>query len=126
MGTNGCFYAKQTGVLMDRIDGVLETQPTSSVEKYDLIPYAEELTSSATITPSAGKKIQVVWCQVIAKTDNTTANLVTIGFAGGSRLYRVYALGRTAVFTGVADQVLNIDLTNSQPVTVNIHYRELP
>lgn len=93
--------------------------------KNNLLPYAQQLTASASITPTAGKKIQVVWVQVIPDPDGTEGNLVTIGFNAGDTLYKVYALGRSAVFLGATNQVLGITLENSQPVTVNIQYREV-
>lgn len=98
-------------------------QITNERSKLDLIPYAELLTSSDSITPSAGKAIQVVWVQIVANPDNTAANLTTIEFDGGPTLYKVYALGRSAVFTGEADQALNIELDTAEPVSVNIQYR---
>lgn len=93
--------------------------------KSNLLPYAQLLTASGSITPSAGKSIQLVWCQIVPSSDNAAANLVTIGWASGATLYRVYALGRSAVFTGAINQVLNITLATSEPVTVNIQYREV-
>lgn len=93
--------------------------------KTSLLPYAQQLTASASITPALGKRIQVVWVQVIPDPDGSEGNLITIGFNGGTVLYRVYALGRSAVFTGGVDQVLDITLENGQPVTVNVQYREI-
>lgn len=98
---------------------------TQEASKHDLLAYAEQLTSSASITPTSGKKLQIVWVQVVADPDGTAGNLVTIGFNGSSALYKVYALGRSALFTGATNQVLDITLENSQPVTVNIQYREI-
>lgn len=100
-------------------------QITNENTKLGLIPYAQQLTASTSITPTSGKKLEVVWCQVIADPDNSDGNLITIGFDGGSTLYKVYALGRSAVFTGDTDQALDITLENGQPVTVNIQYREV-
>lgn len=100
-------------------------QVTNERSKLDLIPYAELLTANDSITPSAGKAIEVVWVQVIANPDNTAANLVTLQFNSGQTLYKVYALGRSAVFTGAADQDLDIILDTAEPVSVNIHYREV-
>lgn len=109
-------------------DAELRAAPveTSASEKYDLLSYNERLTASDTITPSTGKRIEVVWAQVIAKSGNSDDNLVTIGFDGAANtIYTVYALGRSAVFVGDVDQPLDIVLENAQPVTVNIHYREI-
>lgn len=99
--------------------------PTYDPNKYNLLSYAEQLTSSASITPTSGKKLQIMWVQIIADPDVTTANLVTIGFNGDSAIYKTYALGREAVFTGNTDQVLDITLENAQPVTINIQYKEI-
>lgn len=93
--------------------------------KTSLLPYAQLLNASTSITPSAGKRLEIVWVQVIPNSDNSSANLVTIAFNAGITLYRVYALGRSAVFTGATNQALNITLATGEPVTVNIQYREI-
>jgi hypothetical protein len=113
---------------LGRIDGILETQPIKTMEQYELLPYAQQLTASDTITPTSGKKIQLVWVQIIADPDASAGNLVTLTMTINSvstDIYKVYALGRTAVFTGDTNAVLSITLENSQPVTVNIQYREI-
>jgi hypothetical protein len=100
----------------------------NAAEKYSLLPYAKERTASDTLTPSAGKRIQLVWVQVVPDPDGTAGNLVTISMTIGGVLtdvYKVYALGRTAVFTGDTDTDLVITLENSQPVTINMQYREI-
>jgi hypothetical protein len=108
---------------MDRIDGELETQPISSVFRVGLSAYAEELVADAQITPSSGKKIMLTWVQIIPAPDNTVDNLVTIKFNGASsNIYKTYVIGREAVFIGNTNQALDIDLENSEKVTVNIHY----
>ena len=112
--------------MADRLDGELE--PVGAAEKYRLLPYAQRLTSSATITPTTGKRPQLVWAQVIADPDNASSNLVTISMTiGGAAtdIYKVYALGRTAVFTGDVNTTITITLANSWPITVNIQYREV-
>jgi hypothetical protein len=40
-------------------------------------------------------------------------------------VYAVYALGRTAVFTGDVDTPVIIDLENSNMVSINMQYREV-
>lgn len=114
--------------MLDRIDGELETQPIEDTLKSALLPYAKLRTASDVITPSAGKKIQIIWVQVIPDSANTVSNLVTIDMTINTvvtDLYKVYALGRSAKFTGDVDTDVNITLANAQPVTVNIHYREI-
>lgn len=110
--------------------GSLRTDPshTQEVTKQDLIPYAEQLVASTVITPSAGKRIQLVWAQVIADPDGSAGNLVTIALTISTvltNIYKVYAVGRSAVFTGDVDEDLVITLENAQPVTVNLQYREI-
>jgi hypothetical protein len=102
------------------VDGIV-----SDAEKYDLLSYAEELTASDSITPSAGMRIEVIWVQVIPDPDGASGNLVQIGFNGDPALYTIYVLARSAVFVGAVDQALDITLENSEKVTVNIQYREV-
>lgn len=103
-------------------------QITNENTKLSLLSYAKIRTASDTIVPSSGKKIELVWCQVIPDSDNTESNLVTISMTIGTvstDIYKVFALGRSAVFTGDTDENLVITLENSQPVTINIQYREV-
>jgi hypothetical protein len=93
--------------------------------KSNLLPYAKIRTASDTITPTAGKKLEIVWVQVIPSSDNLNANLVTLNLFSIGDLYKVYALGRSAVFTGGTDEVLNINLATAEPVSINIQYREI-
>lgn len=114
--------------MIDRIDGKLETQPTQEQSKVELLPYAKQRTTSDTITPTSGKKIRLIWAQVVPDPDGTAGNLVTISMTISGVLtdiYKVYALGRSAVFTGDTDEDLVITLENSEPVTINIQYREI-
>lgn len=99
--------------------------PVAEATKVDLLTYAEIRTASDTITPAAGKRIEVIWVQVIPSSDNSSVNPVTIQWDGGTKLYEVYAVGRSAKFVGDADQALNITLANAQPVSINIQYREV-
>jgi len=64
--------------------------------KSNLLPYAKILTASDTITPASGKKLEIVWVQVVPNSDNTNSNLVTLTLASIGDLYKVYALGRSA------------------------------
>lgn len=90
-----------------------------------LTPYAKVLTGNDTITPSAGKALQVNWVAFVPDSDNTSANQVTVGFNGGSTLYIGYAIAHWEPFVGDADQVLNITLANAQPVSVMVQYKEV-
>lgn len=124
LGEDGSLVSGDTGIATadNQVNG---DQITNERSKLDLIPYAEQLSASDQIVPSAGKAIEVVWCQVIGDPDASNGNLVTIGFDSGVTLYKVYSLGRSAIFRGDPDQALNITLENSENVTVNIHYREV-
>ena len=110
-----------------RKDGAVE--PNGNAEKYDLIPYAEFLTGSASIAPDNGtQRLQLVWAQIIPNSDNTSSNPVTITMTINGVLtdvYAVYALGRSAVFTGDPGTDIDITLGNTQTVSVNIQYRKL-
>lgn len=97
----------------------------AEVTKVGLTPYAEILTGPDSIVPASGKRVQVAWVQVIPNPDNTVANAVTVEFDGGQRLYSVYAVGRSATFTGEVDQALLLTPATSQPVSVNVQYREV-
>lgn len=90
-----------------------------------LTPYAKVLTGNDTITPNAGKALQVNWVAFVPDSDNTSANQVTVGFNGGSTLYIGYAIAHWEPFVGNADQALNITLANAQPVSVMIQYKEI-
>jgi hypothetical protein len=93
--------------------------------KSNLLPYAKIRTASDTISPTAGNKLEIVWVQVIPSSDNSNANLVTLSLASIGDLYTVFALGRSAVFTGATDEDLDITLATAEPVSINIQYREI-
>lgn len=100
----------------------------NAAEKINLKSYAKFLTADDTITPAAGKRLQLVWALVVANSDNVAANGVTIRMTIGGVLtdiYAVYALGRSAVFTGDVDTPIVIDLINGNQMSVNMQYREI-
>lgn len=80
---------------------------------------------STLITPSAGKRLRVVWVSAIPSPDNTSANRVRLRFAGGSNLYETYALAHWEVFDGPTDAALILNAQNAEPVSVTVHYREI-
>lgn len=106
----------------------LRAAPIGAAEKYDLRSYAKLRTADDTIIPAAGKRLQLVWCQVVPNPDNSSANLVTVRMTLAGVLtdvYAVYAVGRSAVFTGDVNTNIVIDLDNTMPTTVNVQYREI-
>ncbi len=77
------------------------------------------------ITPTAGKSVRVLWVSAIPSSDNTAANLVQVKFGtGGTPFYTVYAVGHWEVFEGAVDQHVFVNLANTQPVAVTVHYEE--
>lgn len=87
--------------------------------------FSEILTASTVITPAAGKYLTVYKLQVVPSPDNSSANPVTIKFTGASNnLFEGYAGGFWEPFSGAVNQALDITLTNAQPVSVTIHYKE--
>lgn len=98
----------------------------SDADRHGLIPYAEELIASTQIVPTSGKKIQLLWVQIIPDPDGAEGNLVTITFNGsGVNIYKTYVLGRGAEFIGDIDQPLDILLENAVKTTVNLQYKEI-
>ena len=89
------------------------------------LAYSGLLTGSHTITPSAGKKISLLWVAFVPSPDNSTANLVQVGFDGDTPVYTGYALAHWERFDGAVGQNLIVTLANSQPVAVTVHYEEL-
>lgn len=82
------------------------------------------------LTPGPGKQIRVYWLSWIPNGDNTSANLVDIGFGttGGAistPLYRAYAMAHWEQFTGQVDESLIVTTQNAEPVAVTVHYREI-
>lgn len=89
------------------------------------LAYAAVLTATSDITPTSGKAIRLLWVAFIPNPDNSSANLVTVGFvAAATSLYTGYALAHWERFDGAVDQHLRITLANSQPVAVTVHYEE--
>lgn len=77
------------------------------------------------ITPAAGKRVRVYWVSFIPNSDNTAANLVTVKFAGGTSMYVGYAMAHWEEFTGTTNQAVVVNLSNTQPVAVTIHFQEV-
>lgn len=89
------------------------------------LAYSAVLTATTDITPTSGKAMRLLWVCFIPNPDNSSANLVTIGFVGaGSSLYTGYALAHWERFDGSLNTALRVTLANSQPVAVTVHYEE--
>lgn len=77
------------------------------------------------ITPTAGKSVRVLWTSVIPNPDNASANLVAVKFGtGGTPFYLSYAVAHWEMFEGAVDQHVYVNLANTEPVAVTIHYEE--
>jgi hypothetical protein len=88
-------------------------------------PYAQVLSTAGDttiVTPSGGQRVRMVWVAFVPNSDNTAANLVTVKFTTGSTPYVGYALSHWEVFDGPVNQPLVVNLANTQPVAVTIHY----
>lgn len=117
-----------------QLDALTNTQlraldvEVAEATKLNLIPYAQRLMSNATVTPTAGKAIELVWCLIIPSAFNEAENLVTISMTIGGvskNIYATPAVGRSAVFRGDVDTPVVITLENAWPVAVNLQYREV-
>lgn len=87
--------------------------------------YAESLTTDDTITPTAGKRIKVIKAQIMQNPDNTTSTRVTLNFVSTGDFLIGWAFSDKPDVVGDVDEVLTIDLTGSEPVSVNIKYKEI-
>lgn len=105
-------------------DGSIPVSVTDP-NKEDAIPYAEVLTASTTITPSSGTRIQLLKSQVLQNPDNASANLVTLSFVSTGDLVTGWAFSDSNEWVGEVDEDLNITLGGSNPVSVNIRYKEI-
>ena len=85
------------------------------------------VTVTTTYLPTVGSRMRLKWVSAIPSSDNTTANLIDIRWAGAATpLYVGYAVAHWEAFTAPAvDTGLIVSLTNSQPVAVTIHYEEI-
>lgn len=101
-----------------------EIYTTQDLNKQDAIPYAEVLTADDTITPTAGKRIVVLKSQVLQHPANETFNLVTLGFASVGDFVTGWIFSDSTEWVGDVDEDLTINLTNTDPVSVNIRYKE--
>jgi hypothetical protein len=90
------------------------------------LAYSALLTSTTTdITPTTGKTLRLLWVAFVPNSDNSTANLVQIGFVGGGAVYTGYALAHWERFDGPSpNTALRVTLANTQPVAVTVHYEE--
>lgn len=89
------------------------------------LPYSQALTASATITPSSGKRLKIEKVQVMQNPDNTSATKVSLNFASIGDFMTGWAFSDKTEWVGAVDEVLSINLTGSQAVSVNIRYKEI-
>jgi hypothetical protein len=107
-------------------DGKIPVEATiTDPNQEDAIPYAEVLTATTAISPASGKRIHLLKSQVLQSPDNETANLVTLSFASTGDLITGWAFSDSNEWIGAVDEDLDITLGSSQPVSVNIRYKEL-
>jgi hypothetical protein len=78
------------------------------------------------VTPSSGHRLRVVWVSALPSPDNTAANRIRVRFDSSAPFYDGYAVGHWEPFDGPVDGPLIINMATSEPVAVNVHYRELP
>jgi len=88
------------------------------------LAYSAVLTATTDLTPTVGKAIRLLWVAFIPNSDNTTSNLVTVGYVGGGALYTGYAMAHWERFDGAVNTALRITVANAQPVAVTVHYEE--
>lgn len=86
--------------------------------------------NTSIITPAAGNRIQIYWISFLPSSDNTSANLVKLGFGttGGAistELYRNVAMAHWELFTGTANQSVIINTATAEPVYTTIHFKEI-
>lgn len=105
------------------VDGV-DVQVTQDLNKQDVIFYAQVLTGSTTITPTSGKRMKVVKAQVLQKPDNSTFNLVTLSFTSTGNFVTGWVYSDSSECTGDVNEALTITLSTTDPVSVNIRYKE--
>lgn len=99
------------------------------------LPYVTTLAASGNttlITPTLGNRLQVYWVSFVPSSDNTSANLIRIGFgtSGGSidagqELYRGYAMAHWELFTGLVNKSIIVNAATIEPVVITIHYKEI-
>lgn len=106
---------------------VRDSQLTSRYAQ-PVLSFAQLLTASTNIIPTPGMRIRVLWVAFVPDPDATTSNLVTISYPdSGVDLYCGFALAHWQQFDdGAVDEVLHIELENTNPVAVTVHYQELP
>lgn len=118
--------------MLGRVGGKPETQPTVNVHNQGMLLYRERLTSSDSLTPSTGKRLQIVKIQVLQNSDNETANAVTMTLS--SQAHTENATGKifdgwvgsdSTEIVGDVDEAVTITLASSAPVSVMINYKEI-
>lgn len=105
-------------------DATFNPRYTDTVKSYAALLSASGNTD---IVPTSGKRIRVLWVSFVPNGDNTAANLVTVSYPiAGKTLYVGYAMAHWQRFDdGAVDEHLRINLANTQPVAVTIHYQEI-
>lgn len=88
--------------------------------------FAGQVVSGTTtvVTPSAGRRLEVLWVYALTDPDSATTPLITVTL-GVRALYSGYAIAHREVFVGGVNETLSVTLSEAAPVAVTIHYREL-
>lgn len=108
-----------------RYDGELETQPTVDKNKQGVLYYAEVLTGSTVLSPSAGKAIKLVKMQVLQNPDNETANRVTLSFASTGDFFTGWVGSDSSEVIGDVNEDLTITLATTAQVSIMLRYKEI-
>lgn len=109
----------------ETVDGVEVYRSYQDFNRQAASAYAQVLTASTTLTPSTGKRIRVLKAQVLQNPDNATANLVTLSFASSIGAFVTgWVFSDSNEWTGDVNEALTITLAGSNPVSVNLRYKE--
>lgn len=105
----------------------LRAAPVQTVDnnKQDVMFYAQVLTSSTTLSPSAGKALKIVKVQVLQNPDNETSNRVTLGFTSTGDFFTGWVVSDSSEVIGDVDEDLTITLASSAPISVIMRYKEI-
>lgn len=108
-------------------DAELRATPLQTLDnnKQGVLYYAEVLTASTTLTPTAGKRLKIVKMQVLQNPDNSSANQVTLNFTSTGDFFTGWAGADSSEIIGAVDESLNITLANTQQVSVMLRYKEI-
>lgn len=96
-------------------------------DEQDVLYYAQSLIADASITPTSGKRIEVIKVQVMQNPTNSGATQVTLNFPSVGDFITGWAYSdRPESLIGAVNEALVINLdSNGEPVSVNIKYKEV-